>query len=304
MEGTMNVELELKGHERPVLCIIQLSNGLIVSCSLDWSIRVWDINNYNSNLFQQKCIKEIFGHKGIVYKILELPNGLLVSCSEDKTIRVYDMKNDFICKKILKVHTDDVTSICQFGDGKLVSGSNDKNIIIWDYVRSFKQDEVLQGNQSGITYLLVLLNGKLASGTNKGEIRIWDDQEPYNCIKIIENDDKLRIYDMCNINDSNFAVAIDYGRINIFRIFEDEYELSQNIDAYYDTVSTIKFTSNGLLFSGSGYLDCCICLLDPNKKFECVKKFKEESDYIYSVCELNSGLIAYSSKTLIKIVKI
>lgn len=70
-------------HDDEVSCIEKLSNGNLISGSLDSTVRIWDANT--GQLFR------VFeGHTHEVSQILELRNGNIASASHDNTINVWD----------------------------------------------------------------------------------------------------------------------------------------------------------------------------------------------------------------------
>ncbi|MDY6901159.1 MAG: hypothetical protein SWZ49_24215 [Cyanobacteriota bacterium] len=59
------------------------AHQLIVSCSRDKTIRIWD-------LYTGECIRILEGHTDWVYCIAISPDGkTLVSCSRDKTVKIW-----------------------------------------------------------------------------------------------------------------------------------------------------------------------------------------------------------------------
>ena len=69
----------LEGHKRGVRTILTKDN-LIISGSLDKTIKIWDINS-------GECLKTLEGHIGCVRSVFGKDN-LIISGSDDKTIRI------------------------------------------------------------------------------------------------------------------------------------------------------------------------------------------------------------------------
>lgn len=94
-----------------------LMNGIkypthIVSCSLDSTIKIWDVKT-------GKCIRTQFGHVGGVWDI-ECDNFRIISCSRDKHTKVWDLQNG---KLILNFdETDNETE-----DLNNTTGNEDRN---------------------------------------------------------------------------------------------------------------------------------------------------------------------------------
>lgn len=66
-------------------------SSIIVSCSADLTIKVWDVNN------DYKCIKTLYGHDHSVSSVTFLPSGdKIVSASRDKTIKVWEFASGYV----------------------------------------------------------------------------------------------------------------------------------------------------------------------------------------------------------------
>lgn len=70
-------------HEDKVQFVDKLSNGNLISGSLDTTIRIWDP-------VQGQLFRVYEGHTHAVTQILELHNGNLASASLDRTLNVWD----------------------------------------------------------------------------------------------------------------------------------------------------------------------------------------------------------------------
>ena len=76
--------------------------------------------------------------------------------------------------KVLKGHTDKVTSIAFSPDGKrIVSGSHNKSVQVWDV--STGELKVLNGHTDKVTSVAFSPDGKqIVSGSNDNSIRVWN----------------------------------------------------------------------------------------------------------------------------------
>lgn len=102
---TGEYERTLKGHTDSIQDIAFDSSGkLLVSCSADMSIKLWD--------FQQtyECVRTMLGHDHNVSSVLFLPAGdFVVSSSRDKTIKMWEVSTGY-CVKTFTGHRDWVCS--------------------------------------------------------------------------------------------------------------------------------------------------------------------------------------------------
>ena len=73
----------------------QMINESMVSCSVDSTIRVWNI----SKNFESFSLE---GHEQTVESVVEIENNILFSCSLDKTCKLWDVNTKVCLKKLPK----------------------------------------------------------------------------------------------------------------------------------------------------------------------------------------------------------
>jgi len=195
----------LIGHSIYVFSLAALSDNILLSGSLDSTIRIWNVEKGTSKKFRH-------GHSSSVNTLVLNPNeNIIISCSKDM-IKVWD-KATLACSKTMKMpitissfsilsnstcalgydnnvikvwdlkkrnyihtfsgHTQRVTSICLISEQLLASGSLDQTIRIWNLKRRRTQ-AILTGHEGGIRSLVPLPNGYLASGSSDKSIRMWN----------------------------------------------------------------------------------------------------------------------------------
>ncbi|KAG1297618.1 hypothetical protein G6F66_002448 [Rhizopus arrhizus] len=98
-------------------------NPIIISGSLDNTVKVWDMTTGN-------CIRTLFGHVEGVWS-LAYDTLRIVSGSHDSTVRVWDLANGR-CMHALEGHSGPVTAVA-LSDTKIISASDDGDVKIWDY---------------------------------------------------------------------------------------------------------------------------------------------------------------------------
>ena len=114
-------DLIIKHHKDWVLCIIQSSTGILSSCSIDKTIKLFKMKGINFEILQN-----LNYHKGSIKKIIDLKNKTLVSGSKDCSIIFYK-KDNLEYKKDHWISTDDqCTSIIQTLDNEICYSSKNK----------------------------------------------------------------------------------------------------------------------------------------------------------------------------------
>ena len=110
-----------------------------------------------------------------VHAVAFSPSGkLIVSGSGDKLVWIWDAStgNEL---KVLKGHTDSVTSVAFSPDGKqIVSGSGDKSVRVWD-ASTGDELKVLKGHTNWVRSVAFSPDSKqIVSGSVDKSVRVWD----------------------------------------------------------------------------------------------------------------------------------
>ena len=100
-----------------------LSNGYLAA-GIGINIRIYDMNSLG-------LIASLVGHSSIIRCMILLPNNDLVSGSSDMTVRIWDTTT-YALKGTINAHANDVYSLRYISDNIFASGSNDKLVKLWD----------------------------------------------------------------------------------------------------------------------------------------------------------------------------
>lgn len=153
----------LRGHTDGVMCL-QASNGMLATGSYDSTIRIWDLESFDT-------VKVLQGHtRGIT--ALQFDSGKLISASMDCTLRIWNYRlPQPECISLLRGHTDRVLAL--HFDGKLLaSGSADSTVRVWDYEK--KECKVFRGHRDWVNAVRITGGGKwLFSGSDDTTIKLW-----------------------------------------------------------------------------------------------------------------------------------
>ena len=154
-------------HEDDVLDVITLSDGRLVSCSSDKTLRIW-------NIATGDCEKVLTGHEDFVSGVISLPDGRLVSWSNDKTLRIWNVTTGD-CEMVLSGHQDAVHEVIALPSGRrLVSWSNDKSLRIWN-VTTGDCENILTGHEKYVCEVLAIPAGRIVSRSQiENTLRIWN----------------------------------------------------------------------------------------------------------------------------------
>jgi WD40 repeat protein/tRNA A-37 threonylcarbamoyl transferase component Bud32 len=116
----------LQGHEQLVFSVaFSPDSSLLASCSLDRTIRVWQIDGGACQVLR--------GHTDVVYAVAFHPDGRrLASAGRDRAVCLWDLKRGEEVAR-LPGHTNYIWSLAFSPDGAtLASGSGDFTVRVWD----------------------------------------------------------------------------------------------------------------------------------------------------------------------------
>jgi WD40 repeat protein len=125
--NTFTFITSLVGHSETVfdLALVSTSN-LLVSSSMDLTIRLWDLTTNTCKFILQ-------GHTSNVYGLKVISSNVLASGSDDRTIKLWSI-NDGSLIRTLTGHTGTIVwSLDLYDSQTLVSGSYDQTIKFWDW---------------------------------------------------------------------------------------------------------------------------------------------------------------------------
>lgn len=114
----------LRGHEAGVTCVQVDEDGVLVSGSLDRTLRRVDLN---ADVDECSVIQ---GHENGVYCLQFLRHGI-ASGGGDGLIRMHDVRTGR-CHRTLQGHSGGAVRALQFNDNQLVSGGSDHDLRFWD----------------------------------------------------------------------------------------------------------------------------------------------------------------------------
>jgi WD40 repeat protein len=167
-DGSINIykpnydlDFQIKEHSGRVFYLFTHSNGNLISCSYDKTIKVFsfldDDNNY-------KCIQTISNHRSAVFKVIEIHEEKILSISADKTIKIFNKENndEFTYEKTIKCNdiSEDVV-LCL--DKEIATASHSESIHFFNY--EFGEEEnnspIMEIKITGWNNVLKVLNENL-----------------------------------------------------------------------------------------------------------------------------------------------
>ncbi|KAF4518432.1 hypothetical protein B566_EDAN002085 [Ephemera danica] len=152
-------------HHCEAVLHLRFSNGMMVTCSKDRSIAVWDMSSSTEITMRRVLV----GHRAAV-NVVDFDEKYIVSASGDRTIKVW---STFSCEfvRTLNGHKRGIACL-QYRDRLVVSGSSDNTIRLWD-IECGACLRVLEGHEE-LVRCIRFDSKRIVSGAYDGKIKVWD----------------------------------------------------------------------------------------------------------------------------------
>lgn len=162
MNDLSKPQLNLVGHTAAVWCVLDLSNGSIVTGSADKLVIVWA----KDGTLQHK----LTGHTDCIRDIANIKEDEFITCANDATIRHWSAKLG-ACLGTYCGHENYIYSIAATLSGTYVySSGEDRTIRIW---HNTKINQTIVLPTQSIWCINLLPNGDIVAGSSDGAVRIF-----------------------------------------------------------------------------------------------------------------------------------
>ena len=260
------------GHTDGVNCIIIFKNIMLVSASIDKTIKIWDINN-------AECLRTLIGHEGSVIAIFNYDDEKIISSSEDKTVKLWNiidgicvttMNTSYIINSFsftstsdrLLATTESSLIIYNYYNLKLINtlnlhGGKKINTVVYDNTishfytggddclicitdsTSYEKKCLLQGHTGLINKIIILKENKLASCGTDYTIRIWDVNSKKCLFVLLEHTNSVN--SIIQENDSQLISCSSDETLKVWDM--KKWRCMKTINGHADKVtSLVEFT--------------------------------------------------------------
>ena len=252
-KATYKPDIIIKEHKSWLCNIIQLSSGVLASCSDDKTIKLFKIkeNSY-------EIIQTLNYHKERVSRIIELNNKILVSSSLDSSIIFYKQDNNKYIKDYQFSTQCSCYTIIQTKENEICYSDVEKNkICFYDLLeRKIKASLDNITAYKGVRSKLILISKQLLIVPGENKLSIVNINQ-YEIVRIIETPESGWIFGICMINNKFLLTGGINKAIHQWKIEGNNLILtSKKENAHSSDINALLSLGNGHIVSCSD--DCSI----------------------------------------------
>ena len=278
-----------------------LKDGRLASGSNDKSIII-----YNSTTFQRDLI--IKEHNSCVDTLIQLKSGILVSGSCDKTIKLFNIQGvNYQTLQTLTDHQDVVSKLLELKNKNFISCSHDATMIIFkekNAKNQYTQDCKISTDGACYSVIQIKDNEICYSEGNNNKISFYD----LNGRRIISSIPNISKYNgergCCLIMITKDLLLVP-GDNQISIINVNEYRLVRIIEVPGSNfiIGSCMLNDN-MILTGDGSKTQRQFKIEGDNLILISKKENAHNDQIYSLVKIGNGLIASSSGSNDRTIKI
>lgn len=188
---------------------------LLVSCSEDFLIKLWDV------YLSYKCVFVLKGHSDNIGNIISYSSNSdnsshlqLVSCSSDRSLKFWDIPSCECISTIDNAHTSPIYAIILLRDGNTIVTGAYRDIKIWN-TSQHKCDIVFSEKNTGVYDIVQVDDTKIASCSYK-IINIWDINEKRYLYSLTAHDNFITCLLILSNGDNRLVSCSDDSSIKIW----------------------------------------------------------------------------------------
>ncbi|KAE9363034.1 hypothetical protein N431DRAFT_423438 [Stipitochalara longipes BDJ] len=274
----------LEGHTAAVECVAFSEDGLLASVSLDWTIKLWDLNS--GALLHTLESSSYFGNT------IAFSGGLLALANSRGTVELWDARRGALLHKhkVRRRRERSKRNVVTISNGLLASGSGSGSITIWD-IRSGALLHTFRSHSNPIRYLALSPAGLLAS-QSRYNIELWNTSSGELLKKFYCQSDIPPVLSP----DGKLLAWVD-SRDNFYlKVWSNSLAALKTLWGHSNIINAIAFSQNNRLLA-SASTDWTIKLWDPSSGTELASLYDASIRSIRNIAfSTNGKLLASANK--------
>jgi WD40 repeat protein len=250
----------LTGHRERVKCVGISPDGLLLSCSIDGQVRLWD-RNLLTHRKTGNCRYVVKSSSKTITLVNTLPVSLnpqgpiFATGAEHGKISIWNLETG-LWQRTISAHSSPILSLAFNAEGQwLASGSQNKTIKLWDMDKAEEQPLYVISNAHQSQILSLAINSQqqiLVSGGAGGAIKLWDlaTGEKRSPIHLLEGHSGQVWCVAVSPDGSKIASASADFTVKLWDI--QTGELLQTFTGHLGEVRTVAFSPDGNLLASGG----------------------------------------------------
>ena len=211
-----------KSHNNFVRCLCELKQNILVSCSEDKTVKIWEISKNDL-----KLLATLSNHSQEVIKVITLTHNRFASCSKDNSVRIWCSETPYNEITTLS-HEGEVSNLIQLKQKELLitSDHSNRSLELWD-LRTYKKITTIKGEYTDFySQGMIELPNELVAVSSKssGCPIVIVDPNNYNIVKTIKDQTYITNCSSICVLDTNSFVYARNGKV-IQISFKDNYQI-------------------------------------------------------------------------------
>jgi len=173
----------LRGHLHDVRTVAVGGNGLVISGSVDRTLRVWSCLG---KVTGPQCLKVLTGHEsGVCSVCADFRTERALSGADDGTVRLWDLQIGQCLQRWVWHRWPVISVMADFSEGSAISTSGQGVVKLWRIWDEPPREETLPGHRGLVVCAADFSAGRAVSGGEEGTLCFWD-LHTFQCTRKLE----------------------------------------------------------------------------------------------------------------------
>lgn len=282
----------LRGHTKGITCMTVLTNGKLLTCAADVTMKLWDFTT-------GKCVRTISGKRGYVTSVAQVSDEKIVVGTVFGEISVRNIETGETAHLFRKPDMlEQIVVVARMSDTEAISTTPDGRIDIWNINNGHCRTS-LSGQQKEIISIARISKDYIASGAQDNTICIWN-VNTCTSSTIINVDWPLA---MMRLSDTSFVACLGDGSLKVWDILPSgDLSLRRAVLRKHRLMAMcVTKISNSCIISGSHDPSLKMWDIDSGK---CIYTFPKQENRASRVAKVSDTCIVSADGSDVNVWKI